>query len=205
MRIITISREFGSGGREIGKRLADIFGFDYYDKEIVETVAQKYGVEENYVEKALENHGWETVPLKYGQTFYALPNTQLHTQLLLEERQVIEQIAEMGKDCVIVGRNADVILREYNPFRLFVCADMHSKIERCKARSKGVEGLADKQIEKKILKVDKTRKKVREYLTDEGFGQTKSYHLTVNTTGRDLKKLALSLSRFIEDWFEECK
>ena len=207
MRIITISREFGSGGREIGKRLADLFGFDYYDKEIVECVAQKHGVEENYVEKALSNHGWAAVPLRYGRTFFTLPPVHTQTELLLEERKVIEGIAALGKDCVIVGRNADVILKDYNPFKLFVCAEMPAKIARCKQRGGERENVSDKEIEKKIKKVDKFRKKVREYMTDKGFGQTKSYHLSVNTTGRDLKILSESVAQFITAWFEEeaCK
>lgn len=203
MKIITLSREFGSGGREIGKRLADIFGFDYYDKEIVETVAKKHGVEENYVEKALSNHGWTGVPLRYGRTFFTMPPVHTQTDLLLEERKVIEEIAALGKNCVIVGRNADVILKEYNPFKLFVCAEMSAKIERCKQRGGETENLSDKEIEKKIKRVDKLRKKVREYMTEKGFGQTKSYHLSVNTTGRDLKILSESLAEFIKAWFEE--
>lgn len=57
MRIITISREFGSGGRELGKRLADVMGFDYYDSEIISAVAQQSGLDVHYVEDKLTNHG----------------------------------------------------------------------------------------------------------------------------------------------------
>ena len=59
MKIITISREFGSGGRELGKRLADELGFDYYDREIITAIASARGMDEGYVEKALENHAWQ--------------------------------------------------------------------------------------------------------------------------------------------------
>lgn len=57
--IITISREFGSGGRELGKRLAETLGFDYYDKEIITAIANNKGLDENYVEKALNNYDWK--------------------------------------------------------------------------------------------------------------------------------------------------
>ena len=113
MKVITISREFGSGGRELGKRLADELGFDYYDKEIIIAIAQGQGLEENYVEKALEHHVWKNIPLAFGRSFagaVALQSAQ--TSLLLEQKRVIERIAEAGKDCVIVGRNADFILRD---------------------------------------------------------------------------------------------
>ena len=58
MKIITISREFGSGGRELGKRLADLLGFDYYDREIITSIARDTGLDEKYVANILERHGW---------------------------------------------------------------------------------------------------------------------------------------------------
>ena len=60
MNIITISREFGSGGRELGKRLADLLGYDYYDREIITEIAKRHDVDEKYVEYALNNHIWQT-------------------------------------------------------------------------------------------------------------------------------------------------
>ena len=65
MKIITISREFGSGGRELGKRLADTLGFDYYDREIITAIAGAQGLDEAYVEKSMENANWQRVPLTY--------------------------------------------------------------------------------------------------------------------------------------------
>ena len=69
MRIITISREFGSGGRELGKRMADVLGFAYYDREIITAIAKKNNMDENYVAYALENNAWEQVPLTFRNTF----------------------------------------------------------------------------------------------------------------------------------------
>ena len=69
MRIITISREFGSGGRELGKRLAEHIGFDYYDREIITSIAQAQGVKEEYVEHLLDNHDWKSVPLTFRHSF----------------------------------------------------------------------------------------------------------------------------------------
>lgn len=128
MRIITISREFGSGGRELGKRLAELNGYDYYDSEIISAVAKNSGMDEHYVENALANHGWQRYSITYRGTLSSSAYIQsAKINLLIEQKKVIEGIAVLGKDCVIVGRNADVILREYNPFNIFVCADINAK------------------------------------------------------------------------------
>ena len=69
MKIITISREFGSGGREIGKRLADVLGFDYYDKEIIAAIAENTGMDEGYVSRVLDTHGWQQITLNFQTSF----------------------------------------------------------------------------------------------------------------------------------------
>ena len=123
MNIITISREFGSGGREIGKRLADLLGYDYYDNEIISAVAQKSGIDANYIENTLSNHGWKNQAITFRGTLSSTAYVQSSkVALLLEQKKVIEGIAELGKDCIIIGRNADIILRNYHPFNVFVCA-----------------------------------------------------------------------------------
>ena len=72
MRIITISREFGSGGRELGQRLAEALGFDYYDREIITKIAEKHDLNEDYVERVLENGAWHSYPIHIGHSFYFL-------------------------------------------------------------------------------------------------------------------------------------
>ena len=73
MKIITISREFGSGGRELGKRLADVLGYDYYDKEIIASIASNKGMDEDYVARAMEHSSWQNVPLTFHQTIVGVP------------------------------------------------------------------------------------------------------------------------------------
>lgn len=202
MRIITISREFGSGGRELGKRLADELGFDYYDKEIITAIAQRQGLNENYVENALENHAWQTVPLAFRHSFTGaslLQSTQ--TALLLEQKRVIESIAKTGRDCIIVGRNADVILQKEHPFNIFVCADIETKIRRCTERAPEGERLSRKEIEQHIRRIDKNRAKTREIITDSKWGERSMYHLIINTTGWNIKELAPAIGEFIIHWF----
>lgn len=200
MRIVTISREFGSGGRELGKRLADLLECDYYDKEIITAIATNQNLDEEYVARTLDNHGWENIPLSFRHTLITgAPSMQ--TVLLLEQKKIIEQIAKAGKDCVIVGRNADVLLSEYNPFNIFVCADMDAKVRRCLDMTDRNEKLSQKELERKIRSIDKNRSQTREMITERKWGDRASYHLVVNTTDWTIKELAPAVKTFIECWF----
>jgi cytidylate kinase len=202
MRIIAISREFGSGGRELGKRLADKLGYDYYDSEIISAVAKNSGMDAGYVETALSDHGWQDFPITYRSTIGS--SVYLNSgmvNLLLEQKRVIEGIAELGKDFVIVGRNADVILQQYEPFSLFVCADLQTKVQRCRERAPEGENLSEKELIRKIRQIDKARAKTREILSGATWGQREAYHLTVNTTGWDMKELVTAVAIFAESWF----
>ena len=203
MKIITISREFGSGGRELGKRLADILGFNYYDREIITAIAQKQGLDENYVEKALDNHVWQSIPITYRHSFYS--DTQYHysqTHLINEQKRVIEAIAKQGEDCIIIGRNADVLLKDYNPFNIFVCAEMQAKINRCKARAESGENLIEKQIARKIRQIEKNRRRIRDMISGDKWRDCGTYHMTVNTTDWCIKELAPAVADFAKAWFE---
>ena len=206
MRIITISRQFGSGGRELGKRLADQLGWDYYDREIIDALANEHGLEGDYIRQILSNHGWNSVQLTYKNSFsHLMFDPGIRSQLLVREREIIEAIAEAGNDCVIVGRDADVILQEHHPFRVFVCAEMSARAARClkheESRPEDVR-LNEKQILRNIRRIDKNRIRTREILTGKFHGEGSSFDLTVNTTNRDIKKLTAALAEFALRWFE---
>ena len=204
MKIITISREFGSGGRELGKKIAELLGYDYYDRQILTTIAERHDLDENYVEYALNNHAWQTVPLTFSHSFISpVVIGSPQTGLLIEQRKVIDEIAKAGKDCVIVGRNADVLLSEYNPFNIFVCAEMDAKIKRCKERAEDSEHLTDKELKKKIQRIDKNRARTRYLISDKDWGHRKSYHVIINTTDWDLDALAKCLADMINRWSNE--
>ncbi|HZJ80739.1 MAG TPA: cytidylate kinase-like family protein [Dysgonamonadaceae bacterium] len=202
MRIITISREFGSGGRELGKQLANELGYDYYDKQIISAIASNKGMDEEYVERTIDQHRWQNVPLTYYQSVAGLPVDSTHTDLLLERKRVIEEIAKRGKNCVIVGRNADVLLQEYNPFNIFVCADMETKIRRCMEREDDERCKSIKDIEREINRIDKNRAQTRGLITNSSWGDKSEYHLTLNTSSWDIKALTQAVAEFVKRWFE---
>ena len=202
MRIITISREFGSGGRELGKRLADVTGCDYYDNEIISAVAKNIGISSDYVDRTLSNHGWQNLSITYRGTLSS--NSYLYAaqvQLLVEQKKVIEQIAALGKDCIIVGRNADMILQEYAPFNLFVCAQTEAKVKRCMERASAEEKLTEKELIRKMKQVDKVRSQTRELMGGSDWGRRDSYHLIVNTANWEIKELVPAVADFADRWF----
>ena len=204
MRIITISREFGSGGRELGKRLSDLMGFDYYDGEIITAIAQNNGLDREYVEKVLSNHGWQNFPVTFRSTFGRLSYLQASkVDLLLEQKRVIQGIAALGNDCVIVGRNADVLLQQYQPFHIFVCARMEAKVKRCMERAGKEENLTKKELIRKMRQIDKGRAQTRELLTASPWGRRDAYHLIVNTSQWRIKDLAPPVADFAARWFGE--
>lgn len=202
MRIITISREFGSGGRELGKRLAGLLGYDYYDREIITAIANQNGLDESYVEMTLEKQDWQAMPLTFGRSFAGINGIQqMQTNLLVSQKHVIEEIAKVGKDCVIVGRNADVLLADKKPFRIFVCAGMDAKIRRCIERASEGEDISRKEVKQNIRRIDKSRAKTREILGGGKWGDGSAYHLIVNTEGWDMEELALAVAGFIFRWY----
>ncbi len=202
-RIITVSREFGSGGREIGKRLADELGFEYYDREIIEQVANESQLDEGYVEKVLNGNFSVSFPVTFGRTFlYADVLQQNMTKLLISEQKIIKALAEKGNDMVIVGRSADILLQDYKPLNIFVYADMQSKVKRCRERAAGNENLTDKELIKKIKQVDAGRSKQRKIIADSEWGEKETYHLCINTTDMDIKSLIPPLAGFVKCYFK---
>lgn len=202
MNVITISREFGSGGRELGKRLADRLGYDYYDSEIIALVAKESGLDPDYVEHTLTNHSWKDQVITFRGTLASVGYAQsAQVNLLLQQKKVIEDIAALGRDCVIVGRNADVILEACRPFNVFVCASQEAKLRRCLERAKPEEGLTEKNLPRRMREIDGQRARTRQMLTGSLWGQRDGYHLTVNTTGWQIKELVPAVAEFAGRWF----
>ncbi len=200
MKIITISREFGSGGRELGKRMADLLGWDYYDREIISKIASEQGLDEAYVDRMLASSHRQTITIR--RSFSSLPLQTAGADLLGKEKQVIERIAAKGRDCVIVGRNADVYLRALHPFTLFVCASKEAKLRRCRERAEAQEHISDRELERKIRQIDRSRAGVRELVGGNEWGKRDSYQLTVNTTDWEIKDLVPAVASFAQQWYE---
>ena len=205
MGVITIGREFGSGGRELGKRLAEELGYAYYDKEIVEEIAKKSELDEHYVEYALDGGMFRNFPIHFGRTFSYSPTLMANeSKLLADQNRLIREIAAKG-DCVIIGRAADVILRDKNVFKLFVYADMESKVKRCKEKGGEGENLTDRELVRRIKRIDADRKRYHGFISELQWGDKRGYHLCVNTSGREIKTIVPLVAAYYRLWREEQK
>lgn len=202
MKVITISREFGSGGRELGKRLADELGFAYYDREIITAVAQKLSMDEQYLESVSERGIHKVVPLTFSRTLMQVPSLMLNdAYYMAQQHKLIKELAEKG-DCVIVGRGADKVLAEGNPFSVFVYADMDSKVERCRSRQAEEEKLSDRELLRKMKQVDKARADNYALFSNSKWGDMKNYQLCINTTDTDIKAIVPVLASYARQFFE---
>lgn len=201
MKIITVGREFGSGGRELGKRLAEELGFAYYDDEILTAVAQKSGLAQSYVRSIVEQSSFQSYPITYGKTFFLSDlNSDNHWKIIQAQNEVLKELAEKS-DCIFVGRCADVILDKMNPLKLFVYADMDSKLARCKANAPEGENLTDKELIKKIKETEKKRERYYRAFTERTWGDKENHHLCINTSGREIRDLVPAVAEFCRVWF----
>ncbi len=194
--IITVSREFGSGGRELGKRLAEALGFSYYDREIVAALAEKTGLDEDYLAKRTESGAMAEFPIHFARTFAQIPTiSDDSVKLMTMQTTLIKEIAAKG-DCVIVGRAADSILEEYDPFRIFVYADEVSKLARCRERAEEGENLTDREIVRAMKRIDNARAEFHNIISEYRWGEKEGYDLCVNTTGLVIKQIIPALADY---------
>lgn len=198
-KVITVSREFGSGGREFARRLADKLSFAYYDSEIITELAKRTNLAEEYISSLNEQSPAPLLPITIGNTFSPIVDVRWEHQntIFAEQSKLLRELAEKS-DCVIVGRCADFSLREFRPLRVRLYADLESRIERCKSRAADGEKLTDREIKQRINEVDKSRSKYYQFYTGKKWDDMLNYDICINTTGKDIKQL-------VEDFAETIK
>lgn len=198
-QVITVSREFGSGGRELGRRLAKELGIEYYDREILTAIAKHTSLSEEYVSQVMTRKPHSLYPITINQSFVYL-DTQPYQQastVFQAQQEIIRELAAKSS-CVIVGRCADYILRDEQPFRVFVYADMASRIARCRSRAAEDEKMTDREYQKQIQDMDKERSKYYAFYTDMKWGDKLNYDMCVNTTNQDIPTLVSSLAKLFQ-------
>ena len=191
-KIITISREFGAGAGEIGKKVAEELGYTFYDKNIILKTASESNVD---VESILEWDEKVSVDFRLAQSLFDFYHRPISEKVFAAQQEVIRQIGEKG-DCVIVGRNANSILYHFdNSLHVFICADAEWRKKRMLQL---YPDSTEKQMAEQIVAIDKRRKKYCAYFTDTEFGDPKSYDLCVSTSrlGIDtVKDMIVDLAR----------
>jgi len=192
-RIITISREFGSGGRTIGRLTAQKLGFAYYDKELIEKIAKETGLSEEFIEKYGEHAPGRNV-FSYSFLGRTINGMSMQDYIWTEQRKIIRDLAKK-EPCVIVGRCADYILSDRTDcLHVFIHASVQKKVERI---VKLYGETADKP-EKRLMEKDKKRSTNYNYYTNRVWGNVQNYHLSLDSGEFGIEKcveLIVNLSR----------
>lgn len=171
--IITISREYGSGGRVVGQALAERLNLPFYDKGLVKMISEKSGISEQFIND-VELYREDAIKYAGYDASLQLPLTNVVFQA---EAEVINQIVSKG-DCIIVGRCADYVLRDRDDvMNVFVYASLDNRIDRITK----LYGDKVKNVKSFITKYDKDRAAYYDYYTDKKWGNMRSYHLCVNS------------------------
>lgn len=190
--VITISREYGSGGRAIGERLAKELGVPFYDKELIFMAAKESGLSEEYIKKTEQ---MKSTSFLYG-LYMSAQQLPMNDQIFLVQSKIIRQVAQEGP-CVIVGRCADYVLRD-DPnavlVNLFVHAPMAARIRRESARTNTTPA----EAEKRIRQVDKERAAYYNFFSSKRWGDAQGYDLCVNTDGLEISDVAKLVFRYLE-------
>ena len=186
--IITISRQYGSGGREVGERVAELLGFAYYDKELIKRMAKLGEVDVDYVRMSGEGLMGKVSSLLMhvgaeGRDEDSMP---LPARLFLTQARCIKQIAEEGP-CVIIGHNADYILQDKdNVLNVFIHADWEARKRRVMERN----NLSEQEAEARIKKTDRNRASFYEQYTERRWGRAENYDLSCSSSYFGIEKLA---------------
>jgi cytidylate kinase len=206
--IITIGRQFGSGGREIGERLAQHYGIRCYDKELLSRAAKESG----FCEEMIQNHDERPTnsflynlvmdTYSFGYNASSFVDMPISHKVFLAQFDTIKKIADEGP-CVIVGRCADYALAEYdNVINIFIQSDEESKIKRIKSRFEDVN--TDDKARDMMNKKDKQRQSYYNYYSSKKWGRADSYDLCVNSGKLGIEGTVNLIIQFIED-FEQTK
>ena len=197
--IITIGREFGSGGREFGRRLAEELGYEYYDKEIIAEISKKTSLSEEYIQEVVEKRPHNLYPITIGQSLrYANTYHVNQVQTVFQAQcEILKSLAEKS-NCVIVGRCADYILKEYNPYKFFVYADFESRVKRCLEKADEYEHYSERKLRKLIKKVDKERATYYDFYAGQKWGDKSNYDLCINTTDTEIKKIVPIIAKMFK-------
>lgn len=177
-KVVTISREFGSGGREIGFLLAERFNIPFYDKELISLAAEN----SNIAEEVFHTHDellakQERITHEYSSLnpFSALYEVPVSDQLFMAQSQIIRKLAQEGP-CVIIGRCSDIIVEE--GFHVFICSGMKKRVERLIRLEGGADG---KKMETRIRSIDRKRRDYYQYYSGNEWGNPKNYHISLNS------------------------
>lgn len=181
--IVTIAREYGSGGRECGKKLAELTGYKFYDKDLITLAAQKSGMSTDALNSVDEKAASSLLyTLALGSSIYnsgmGSVNLPINDKLFVVQSQIIKDIAYSGEGAIIVGRCADYVLSERdNVVKVYITSDFDTRVNTVMKR----HDLTQSQARDLIIKTDKRRSNYYSYYTGEKWGKADKYDVVVST------------------------
>ncbi|MCD8026105.1 MAG: cytidylate kinase-like family protein [Clostridiales bacterium] len=198
--IITITRQFGSGGREIGRQLAEKLEIPFYDKELISLAAKKSGVSpevfENVDETATNSlmYSLSMGLYNYGNGFSSMGDLPVNDRLYILQHKIIKELAEEGP-MVIVGRCADYVLQDKpNLVKVFIYADIDSRVKRAVERQE-IDPARAKQA---VTKADKSRANYYSFYSGKKWGLPDNYDLCINSTSLTTEQAAQIIIDYID-------
>jgi cytidylate kinase len=200
--VITIGRQLGSGGRDIGHKLAAQLNLLFFDKELIRIAAQESGIKEDIFEEADEKKTHSLfgglLDLRGFVTDEVYSNYYLSNETLFKiQSEVIRRLAS-EKSCLIVGRCADYVLKDHpRCLKVFICADMSDRIRRVVT----VQNISEEKAEEFIQKMDKKRADYYSYFSGKVWGAAQSYDLCVNSSLLGIDDTVSFIRRFAEKRF----
>lgn len=176
-RIITISREFGSGGRSIGRKLADELNYKYYDKEIIGKIAEESGLSKSYIAKIQDSSTYKGF-FNIGLLSRDQSGKSIDDYIWEFQKNVIEELGNSNENIILVGRCGNYILKNRkDAVHLFIHSDIEKRMERVKEKY----GEREESLEKRLRDKDNKRKIFCKYYTDTKWGDSHNYTMTLNS------------------------
>ena len=187
--IVTIARQYGSGGREVGQKLAELTGYAFYDKDLITMAAQKSGLNHAVLDAADEkaaNSLLYTLAMGSASYHHGLNNLHvpLNDKLFTVQSEIIRELAQEDKGAIIVGRCADYVLADHpKVLRVFISADFDKRVENIMHQ----QNLTENQARELVIKTDKRRSNYYNYYTGGKWANLENYDLIISTdkTGID--------------------
>ena len=198
--VITIARQYGSGGREVGQKLSELTGYSFYDKDLITMAAQKSGLNQAVLDAADEKAANSLLyTLAMGSSAYHHGVNNLHVplndKLFTVQSEIIQELAKEDQGAIIVGRCADYVLADHkNLLRVFISADFDKRVQNIME----LHSLTESQAKDLIIKTDKRRSNYYNYYTGGKWAKLENYDLVISTDKIGIDGAAKLIQTYLE-------
>lgn len=195
-KVITITRQYGSGGREVGQKLAEVLGVEFYDNKLLEVAAGNSGIHKSHFEENDEKRSNSFLYLL--STTYGQGGVPFDDALFFAQLEAIRKIAS-EESCVIMGRCADYALRDFTKvLNVFISAPLELRVKRAIE----VYNIAEKHAEDYVKRIDKQRTSYYNYYTDKRWGQPQNYQICLDSSALGIDGTVAMLKQFTDEFYK---